>query len=355
MHTGQTWPITIFTPSFADASNTNAQNLTVKEIVARLPSETFRVIMLCAGQPDPRIANRKNTKLLPYYRHGNSAHLLMRSLLCRPHIYFYPRLGPLDSAWFAARKSFAARTRVLTHVVSSVAEIGEKDPAIRCILQSDAVFANSAFVAETVRQRFAFEARTIYNGIDRRFFFPGSKRENRTSLRVLYAGSLQSRKRSDVVIRQAARFPHAIFSLAGKGQCDAACRQLAAQLDCRNVVFLGHLSQAELGDEMRRSDVFLFPSIDEGHPQVLGQAAACGLPVIAMNSYRPEYVVNDQTGFLLESDEPMSSKLQLLLCNPELRSSMAAVAVRHSQKFDWDEITEQWIAVFTQTASRSTN
>jgi len=32
--------ITVFTPSFADEANTNAQNLTAKEIVNRLPTYT---------------------------------------------------------------------------------------------------------------------------------------------------------------------------------------------------------------------------------------------------------------------------------------------------------------------------
>lgn len=355
MRIRQNWPITIFTPSFADESNTNAQNLTVKEIVARLPPELFRVIMLSAGQPDSRIESRQNTNLLPYYSHGNAAHLLMRSFFCRPDIYFYPRVGPLDLAWLVVQKRFAWRTSVVTHVVSSMAKISEKDPVVRSILQADAVFANSTFVAQTLRQRFALQTGTIYNGIDRRFFFPPSPPDIRSRLRVLYAGSFQPHKRPDLVIRDAAKFPNAIFSLAGKGQCEAACRQLAAQFGCRNVVFLGHLSQAQLGDEMRRSDVFLFPSIEEGHPQVLGQAAACGLPVIAMNSYRPEYVVNCQTGFLVESDEEITPKLELLLCHPALRCSMALAAIRHSQKFDWDQITEQWIAVFMQVTGRSAN
>ena len=52
--------ITIFTPSDASAGNTNAQNLTVKEIVARLPEELFHVTMLCDGDvPDPRLSTRK--------------------------------------------------------------------------------------------------------------------------------------------------------------------------------------------------------------------------------------------------------------------------------------------------------
>lgn len=50
-------PITIFTPPHAAA---NAQQLTVKEIVARLPPERFHVTMFSGANPDPRIQARPN-------------------------------------------------------------------------------------------------------------------------------------------------------------------------------------------------------------------------------------------------------------------------------------------------------
>jgi glycosyltransferase involved in cell wall biosynthesis len=352
MHHQQPLPITIFTPSFADEGNTNAQNLTVKEIVSRLPPDLFRIIMVCSHNPDPRIAQRKNTKLFPFHRHGNAAHWLVRSWLYRPNIYFYPRFGPLDRAWLALQGSFPWRTSLVTHVVYSMTNVDENDLAARSIRRADAVFANSTYVAETVRQRFGRDVATIYDGVDRRFFFPPPEREPRSPLIVLYAGSFQARKRPEIVIGQAARFPHVRFHLAGEGECETACRDLAARLGCRNVSFCGHLSQRGLGEEMRRADIFLFPSIGEGHPQVLGQAAACGLPVIAMNCYRPEYVVNGRTGFLLDSDEEIAPKLEILVRDSGLRRSMAAAAIEHSRKFDWDRIAEQWIDVFMQVSRR---
>src|SRR5262245_35375632 len=92
-------PIKIFTPSSADEANTNAQNLTVKEIVSRLDPESFHVTMITQSNPDPRIAQRKNTTLLPYFEHGNTLHLLIRVFTTRPDIYFFPRCGPLDRAF----------------------------------------------------------------------------------------------------------------------------------------------------------------------------------------------------------------------------------------------------------------
>ncbi len=100
---------------------------------------------------------------------------------------------------------------------------------------------------------------------------------------------------------------------------------------------------------------FFFPSILEGHPQVLGQAAACGLPAIAMNVYQPDYVLHGETGFLAESDADLTQKLDVLLRNSALRQSMASAALRHSRKFDWDRISAQWAGVFREVVAERQN
>jgi len=348
-----TVPIKIFTPSFFDEANTNAQNLTVKEIVARLPEDVFHVTGLCDQLPDSRIQARRNTTLLRARQSGNAVRWLGHILRCRPDIYFYPRHGPLDKAVFSLRKARLLKAAVVTHIVMVMNEVTGAGLTGRSIRDGDAVFANSSYVAQTVRDEFGVNAQVIFNGIDRRFFFPpidGPPR--RSQLSVLYAGSFQDRKRVDLVIRQAQRWPDVRFRLAGRGETQPACRALLAQLGCGNVVFLDHLTPAELGDEMRQSDVFLFPSILEGHPQVLGQAAACGLPAIAMNVYRPEYVAHGESGFLVESDAELAESLGTLLCNHDLRQSMSAAAVRHSRRFDWDRIARQWQEVFLAVVNR---
>jgi len=167
-------------------------------------------------------------------------------------------------------------------------------------------------------------------------------------VRVLFAGSLRPYKRADLVIRQAARWPTIEFRIAGRGEEEQNCWNLASQLGCSNITFAGHLSPAQLGEEMRQADIFFFPSVVEGHPQVLGQAAACALPSIAMNVYRPEFVIDGKTGFVVNSDGELAEKLDLLIRQPELRQSMGEAAVAHSRNFDWDRITLQWQEAFEQ-------
>jgi glycosyltransferase involved in cell wall biosynthesis len=347
-------PITIFTPSSADEDNTNAQNLTAKEIVARLPPESFRVIMISEGKPDPRIATRGNTELVRWTEHWNTARLLRRCLLSRPDIYFFPRHGPLDRAFFDWRKYLGTRTALVTYVVMVMNDLTAAGLIGRSIIEADRVCVNSKYVGETVREQFGLESTTVHDGVDCRFFFARPERaevRGSNSLVVLYAGSLQPRKRVELVIEEAARWPSVQFRVAGRGESEERCRALCLNHNCRNVSFLGHLSSAQLGEEMRAAHVFFFPSILEGHPQVLVQAAACGLPAVAMNVYRPAYVLHGETGFLAESDVELTQELGVLLRDSALRQSMAAAAARHARKFDWDQIAEQWIGVFQEVVA----
>jgi len=356
--------IRIFTPSFADESNTNAQNLTVKEIVARLRPDRFHVTMLVNRPPDRRIVERENVRLLRWHKHGNTLLLLLHCLRWQPDIYFYPKEGPLDAGFLFLRRLLNLRTAVVTHVVKCLDQLQAEDRrtlAARTlsasIVEADAVFGNSSYVTETIKAYYGVEAEAIHNGVDRRFFFPPDEtaehqKTREGNLTVLYAGSFQARKRVNMVVDQAARWSNVNFRLAGDGEEKEACRVLAERLGSQNVSFLGHVSLSKLGEEMRQADVFLFPSVIEGHPQVLGQAAACGLPSVAMNVYQPDYVVDGQTGFLADTDEELDQKLDLLLTDPDLRRSMSDAAVAHAQQFDWDRIARQWQDVFEEVVKR---
>ncbi len=345
--------ITIFTPSFADEANTNAQNLTVKEVVSRLPSDRFRVILLGGEAPDPRILTRENTEILPYRRHGNTPRWLAHVLRSHVDIYFFPRMGPLDMAFLFLRRSLRLRIGLVTYIVMALDEIAVGPTMTRSIREADCAVGNSRFVSQTVKERFGVETETIYDGVDRSLFHPPVRgRPSAAKLTVLYAGSFQARKRVDVVIREAAKWPSVEFRLVGKGAEEERLRALVDELGCRNVTLVGHLSQAGLAEEMRNADVFLFPSVLEGHPQVLVQAASCGLPAIAMDVYRPDYVVHDQTGYLVKSESELSQKLGLLLTDHDLRLRMSAAATQHAQQFDWDKIARDWENVFVETASK---
>lgn len=341
--------ITVFTPSFADEGDTNAQNLSVKEIVPRLDPKRIHVTLLHQGDADPRIVARPNTKLITCHRHGNTIRALLQVLTRVPDIYFFPREGPLDATLLSFRRRLALKTAVVSYVVSGGLDNAPYSTLRqRHIRTADAVFANSQYLARLLNEKMGIvPSGVIYDGVDRRYYFePKLAAKRADSLSVIYAGSFRAYKRVPLVIQQAARHPGTRFRLVGGGEEVQRCRDLASELHCNNVEFLGHLSSERLGEEMRQADIFFFPSILEGHPQVLLQAAACGLPSVAMNTYRPEYVIDGVTGFLVDDDQGLSLKLDLLIQDSDLRRKMGAAAAVHSRKFDWDAIAGQWQDAF---------
>lgn len=63
--------------------------------------------------------------------------------------------------------------------------------------------------------------------------------------------------------------------------------------------FLGQMSRSQVRDQMQRCDVFVLPSLRETFGVVLVEAMACGKPVIATRCGGPEFVVTEDTGFLV--------------------------------------------------------
>jgi len=344
--------ITVFTPSFADESNTNAQNLTVKEVVARLDPERIRVIMLNDQEPDPRIAARPNTITIPWRKRGNTLRLLFRLIARSPDVYFFPREGPLDSAFLTVRARLSLKTALVTYVISGGLGDGtDREILMRAIREGDVIASNSIHMATTAERLGGRDVHIVYDGIDRRYYYPPAQQRSASArLCVLFAGSFRPYKRADLVIREAAKHPDADFRLAGVGEEENACRTLANKLGAKNVALLGHLNANALGEEMRKADVFFFPSEIEGHPQVLGQAAASGLVCVARDSYHPDYVIDGTTGLLAASDADLSAALSRLLSSAELRSCMSQAAVKHAAKFEWDAVAKQWQEILESAA-----
>jgi glycosyltransferase involved in cell wall biosynthesis len=71
-----------------------------------------------------------------------------------------------------------------------------------------------------------------------------------------------------------------------------------------------------------------------------------------MEKYRPDYVVNGETGYLVRSEGELSQKLGLLLTDQGSRLKMSVAAALHARKFDWDEVARNWERVFAEAAGK---
>jgi len=91
--------------------------------------------------------------------------------------------------------------------------------------------------------------------------------------------------------------------IGGDGPARAPLEALAKRLGvgdrCR---FLGLLKPEEVKRWMQQCDVFVLPSLVETFGVVIGEAMACGKPVIATRCTGPEFIITRENGLLVEID-----------------------------------------------------
>ena len=342
--------IKIFTPSFADENNINAQNLTVKQIVRRLDPDYFQVTMFYKDNIADFIKNRGNTKFIKWFKHGNLIRFFFHHIFNKYDIYFYPRYTLLEKLFLIINR-FRKNTKIITHLVHSVSEESKNNILLCKILKNSTVIVgNSPYVSKTLYENFNIKSKHIYNGIDKDHFFSAKNNLIKT-YDVLYVGSLQERKRPELVIEVADKLRNYKFGIVGDGPLKNVLSTEIKNKNISNVELLGTLSQKDLGNIMRRSKIFFFPSINEGHPQSVGQAIACGLPVIAMEKIKVDYVINDENGFLLEDDDDIITIISLLINNKTLRNKMSKKSIAHSSNFNWDYSVSQWVDTFMEVVN----
>lgn len=351
-------PVRILVDSFADAGLPNAQMGNAREIVSTLDAKRFHVTMFFVNQPDPRIAMRENTRLVQLPARRQTPHIFREFLWGAHQILFYMKASPA-SRWYLSLRRKWKDGRITIGTIEGPSDL-RREPTIsedairlreQTILRCDYLFSNSRWVQKNLQEEYRLASEIIPTGVNTRFFVPKKHWLSNPRPRVLFAGSLRHYKQPQLVLDAAARFPNAEFRLAGEGPLGPELKARIAKLGVPNASLLGPLPAEKLLEEYHSADIFLFPSKWEGSPKVILEAAACGLPVIARDTYSPETVLNGASGYVVSSDEQMFDRLDILLRSVELRRQMGENARRHSEKYDWSVITDQWSETFSKLAA----
>lgn len=146
----------------------------------------------------------------------------------------------------------------------------------------------------------------IYNGVDVTDQMP--LRNSAETFRILFVGRLTAQKRPHDLMTAFGLLPEALkqqthIDLLGDGELAPALQQTIDNEGLDNHVVL-HGQQANVADWMKRSDVLVLPSAWEGLPNVVLEAMANGLPVIASSvDGIPEVIHHERTGWLFPSSD----------------------------------------------------
>jgi len=166
--------------------------------------------------------------------------------------------------------------------------------------------------------------------------FPGE-------VKVLYAGRLSREKGVDLLAESFLRAhradPRLHLLLAGGGPEEEELRSRLGE----SATFLGWLGGEELPRAYASADVFLFASATDTFGQVILEAGASGLPVVAVAEGGPAALVeNRHTGLLCRPDpDHLAGALLQLAAAPLLRRRLGNAAAAAARARTWERSLSQ--------------
>ncbi len=186
---------------------------------------------------------------------------------------------------------------------------------------------------------------------------PFIKNGNQT-VKIIYLANLQSSKGIEDVLQA---MIHLEKTCPGASQLTVigAWRKEETRMDCLKVVADNKLPVTFLSPEVSKnklnhlteSDIFVFtPREPEGHPWVIVEAMASGLPVVSTDQGAiRESVIDNENGFIVPSRDPkaIAGKLLLLINDPELRLKMGRNSrTLYEEKFTEERMVQNYIRAF---------
>jgi teichuronic acid biosynthesis glycosyltransferase TuaC len=250
-----------------------------------------------------------------------------------------------------------------------------RDPALAPILRRALQRATQVFAVSESLRRVAValgiaaeRVRVVGNGVDLNTFNPLPRDEARRALHLdaeapvlVTVGALVERKGFHRVIellpalRQ--RFPGLTYLVVGgaspEGDMSTQLRQLVRSLRLDDAVrFVGPLPAEQLRVPLSAADLFVLATSNEGWANVLLEAMACGVPVLATDvGGNAEVVCESNLGSIVPFGN--ASRLQQAI-ERALCDSWDKAAIRdHASRNAWDQRVQVLVEAFSGLHARS--
>lgn len=225
--------------------------------------------------------------------------------------------------------------------------------------KSIAVVANSEGLKAMSEQADPWPVQVIPNGVDTEFFCPAAiGGVSKTGpFAFLFVGRFQTAKNLFYLFDHMALLKHSgaapfVLQLVGDGpqrdELEAHAKKVGIDKD---LIWHGWVDKGRVLEIYRNAGCLINPSLCEGMPNVVLEAMACGLPVIASRVPGNDAVVrHGESGWLFELDKPEAflAALRSVMENPDLARRMGRTGRAWVlEEFSWRRVAEAYAGLFT--------
>lgn len=189
------------------------------------------------------------------------------------------------------------------------------------------------------------KATVVANAVDSTLFAPdaNARPEPHRSIVVGTSGLMRWKKGIDLflpLIHTLCTTPAVRILVAGYGLDAAIDQHIADFLDrydlCQRIDITGPLPHPQMVHALRRMDIYVSTSYQEGMPNGVLEAMACALPVVATDADgTPDLVQDGVTGSLCAMGDldALAARCRTLIAQPALRQRMGQAGRRRVQQY----------------------
>jgi glycosyltransferase involved in cell wall biosynthesis len=122
------------------------------------------------------------------------------------------------------------------------------------------------------------------------------------------------------------------------GKIESTLTPLVKRYSSSSIRYLDFV--ADLGSLYRTADLFVFPTLEEGGPQVTYEAAGCGLPIITTPMGAARIIQHDRNGIIVDPNDvtALADAMKRMASSPELRTRLGRQAAIDAQQYTYEKI-----------------
>ena len=335
--------IKIFINSNFSKNSIQAQDRDGKHYAYFLNSEKYEVYGFSTdGDVEEFIKEKKHIK---YFISSNKIALFFKKIFCvifnRIDVFFTGKAFWQELIYFKINKVINRGKNILVLVNQTPYLWFKFDLKIfrHVVSSSHKIIAISRKVAYTFEKEFKIKTKIIplfYKIIDNKNKeFNLNKRK-----KIVCVGSMISQKRPFVFADLAKSLPQYDFIWIGKGYYYSWIIDKIEKEKIKNLKVIPKLLQSELFNFISSCDLFYFPSIHEGFPNVLVESLNCGVPVVCYNSFGPDAVIDNYNGIVLDNIFSSKIKISEILENETRLNELKFNAIKSAQKYNGENLTD---------------
>lgn len=284
----------------------------------------------------------------------------------RPQIIKSNQFSGAEIALIAARQvgaRFVARGGNIPSFQLSRQEGSESQLAREAIMiekevlpVADKVVVTTALMAQMVKEQYDVPSSKVViipNYVVTNVFTPAQTNHGSTPRRLCFIGRLEKQKNL-LALLTALKGLDVTLDIVGSGSLRGKLETIAEKNNLQ-VNFLGNISNFNLPDVISAADIYIQPSLYEGHPKTIIEAMACGVAVIAGDSPGiHDLITHRQNGFLCDTtSEGIRAAVVDVLADPDLRRRMGEAARQYAvHNFSLERVVEMELKLYQELISK---